>query len=742
MFFLSLTFPFFGVILTGFFGRFFGFKGVKFFSIFLNFFSLVFSGLVFYETVSFNLVVYKPLFEFFSVSNFLVFWALQQDSLITSMLFMISFISFLVQIYSCEYMSQDPHFIRFIFFLFLFTFFMNLLVSSSNLLQFFVGWEGVGVCSYLLVGFWFTRTQANTSSVKAFLVNRVGDFGFFLGLTLIGLSYKTFEFILLGQLIPKFQDPAPFIMFFGLDFQTILSFLFFFGVMSKSAQIFLHSWLPDAMEGPTPVSALIHAATMVAAGIFLLVKFNFQFFLSVKFQTFCIFIGSVSAFLFSLIGFFQNDIKKVVAYSTCSQLGYMVAAAGAFAVYASYFHLVNHAFFKALLFLTSGVIIHALNDNQDIRRMGSVVLILPFSYVCFCVGSISLAGLPPFSGFYSKDLIIELVSLTDNLIAPFCGFLLCFAAMFTAAYSFKLIFLIFFNQINIPRAVFFSASENVIYFIFPLFSLSFFSIFFGFFSKDFFMPESFSFALAGLTVPNFSFDHEFFGYLFKLKPLFFSYLGLWLAIYLCIIRGELILPLRKFKLFYRFFNFFSKKMYFDVIVNFYVSTSLFNASKKFQKIFESDVFEKFGPAGLITLTNYFSRVPIWIQSGIISLFLLYIVLSIYFFLFISFFLPIVGVSVIKPFAIVFTSLLFYNFGLEKKFFNENTIPSIPRIYFIRFFKKIGKYIVGRSKWVIIYLALISSLSYYSNSLLIWGYFYYRKYGEIPIKWFIDWVHKN
>ena len=340
------------------------------------------------------------------------------------MLLTVYLISTLVHVYSVEYMAGDPHLSRFMGYLSFFTFFMILLITAGNVLQLFVGWEGVGLCSYLLVSFWFTRTQAVLSSLKAFLVNRVGDIFFIIGLGLLYVSTKTFDYSSIFLLLKNQKESLMFLInptynkfiiielpFCGkVSILNIIAICLFIGAMSKSAQIFLHTWLPDAMEGPTPVSALIHAATMVAAGVFLVLRFSFLFDMVPYVLQIIALIGSLTCFIAATIGLFQNDIKKIIAYSTCSQLGYMFFIAGLSFYNVSFFHLCSHAFFKALLFLCAGSVIHSLKDNQDIRMMGSLISKIPTTCTCFMIGSIALSGLPFLSGFYSKEAILEFSS--------------------------------------------------------------------------------------------------------------------------------------------------------------------------------------------------------------------------------------------------------------------------------------------------------------------------------------------
>jgi proton-translocating NADH-quinone oxidoreductase chain L len=330
------------------------------------------------------------------------------DGLTCSMLIIVTGISMFVHIYSIGYMSHDPHLPRFMSYLSLFTFFMLLLVTSDNYVQMFIGWEGVGLCSFLLINFWYTRLLANKAALKAMIMNRIADVFFIFGIILIFLTFKTTDFLIVSNLVYLIKDST--YMIFGCTVYkvSLISFFLFIGGVGKSAQLGLHTWLPDAMEGPTPVSSLLHAATMVTAGVFLLIRSSFFFEFSNSILILVALIGGFTAFFSAIIGVFQFDVKKIIAYSTCSQLGYMFFSCGLSNYQIAIFHLVNHAFFKALLFLSAGAIIHAVFDEQDMRRLGGLVKLLPFTYFAVFVGSLAIMGFPFLTGFYSKDLILEL----------------------------------------------------------------------------------------------------------------------------------------------------------------------------------------------------------------------------------------------------------------------------------------------------------------------------------------------
>lgn len=375
-----------------------------------------------------------------------VAWSLRVDTLTAVMLVVVTTVSSLVHLYSIGYMHEDPHRPRFMAYLSLFTFAMLMLVTADNLVQLYFGWEGVGLASYLLIGFWYQRPSANAAAIKAFVVNRVGDFGFGLGIfAIFALVGSTdFETIfaaapgLTGKTIPMFG--------WNVDALTLTCLLLFMGAMGKSAQFLLHTWLPDAMEGPTPVSALIHAATMVTAGVFMVARLSPLFELAPTAQAFVMFIGATTAFFAATIGLVQNDIKRIVAYSTCSQLGYMFVAMGAGAYSVGIFHLFTHAFFKALLFLGAGSVIHAMHHEQDIRMMGGLWRKIPFTFFVMCIGTLALTGFPLFAGYFSKDAIIESAYAAHNPFALYAFILTVVAAGLTSFYSWRLVFKTFFGQ--------------------------------------------------------------------------------------------------------------------------------------------------------------------------------------------------------------------------------------------------------------------------------------------------------
>jgi len=430
---------------VGFFGRLLGFYGASLLSTSCIFFSFLLSLFAFYEVALNSCFSYIRVASWVSSEVLHVDWGFMFDSLTVVMCCVVTFISCLVHLYSTEYMSHDPHLPRFMSYLSLFTFFMLILVTADNFIQMFVGWEGVGLCSYLLINFWYIRIQANKAAIKAMLMNRIGDFSLIIGIILIFIYYKSVDYASVSVLTPLLKEKV--ITFLHLDILllTLVGILLFIGAVGKSAQLGLHTWLPDAMEGPTPVSALIHAATMVTAGVFLIARSSFIYEYSYNVLGYIVIIGAMTAFCASTIGLVQNDLKRVIAYSTCSQLGYMIFACGLSNYSVGIFHLSNHAFFKALLFLSAGSIIHAVNDEQDMRKMGGLKNLLPFTYAMVLIGSLALIGFPFLAGFYSKDLILEIAYGKFSYFGYFSYFLGAFGAFFYSILLYEIIMFNFFD---------------------------------------------------------------------------------------------------------------------------------------------------------------------------------------------------------------------------------------------------------------------------------------------------------
>ena len=436
---LIIFLPLVGSIISGFFGKFLGSRNSEILTSLFVSISAIFSFLIFYKVFNESYTNNLNILTWINSGTFNVNWSINIDALSSVMLVVVTLVSSIVHIYSIGYMSHDPHKQRFMSYLSLFTFSMLMLVTSDNFLQLFFGWEGVGLCSYFLIGFWFKKESANAAAIKAFVVNRVGDFGFALGIFLIFYLFGTFNYTEVFELIPQSLEKD--LSFLGINVNAInlICILLFIGAMGKSAQIFLHTWLPDAMEGPTPVSALIHAATMVTAGVFLVVRCSPIYEYSPFALNIITVVGMSTAFFAATVALVQDDIKKIIAYSTCSQLGYMFFAAGVGAYNVAMFHLFTHAFFKALLFLGSGSVIHSFKDEQNINLMGGVWKKIPYTWVLMIIGTLALTGFPFLSGFYSKDAIIEFAYLRGNTVGYFAAGIGIFTALLTSIYSWRLL---------------------------------------------------------------------------------------------------------------------------------------------------------------------------------------------------------------------------------------------------------------------------------------------------------------
>ncbi len=408
-----------------------------------------------------------PLLPWIVSGDLNVAWSLRVDTLTAVMLVVVNTVSSLVHLYSIGYMDEDPNRPRFFGYLSLFTFAMLMLVTADNLVQLFFGWEGVGLASYLLIGFWYQKPSANAAAIKAFVVNRVGDFGFALGIFAVFMMLNAVDFETIFHGAPGLSGKTINFLGWHADAMTLICLLLFMGAMGKSAQFLLHTWLPDAMEGPTPVSALIHAATRVTAGVFMVARLSPLFELAPNAQAVVMFFGATTAFFAATIGLVQNDIKRIVAYSTCSQLGYMFVAMGAGAYSVGMFHLFTHAFFKALLFLGSGSVIYAMHHEQDIRMMGGLWRKIPYTFTVMCIGTLALTGFPFFAGNFSKDAIIESAYASHNPMAVYAFALTVGAAGLTAFYSWRLILKTFFGEPH-DEEHYEAAHESPIWMLIPI----------------------------------------------------------------------------------------------------------------------------------------------------------------------------------------------------------------------------------------------------------------------------------
>nr|YP_009758587.1 NADH dehydrogenase subunit 5 [Haloclava producta]QIN90405.1 NADH dehydrogenase subunit 5 [Haloclava producta] len=603
MYILVLTVPLLGALVSGLFGRKIGEKGAGIFTSGCLIISLAWSLLIFYETTLNFSTTYIKLWRWLDSDLVTAYFGLQFDALTATMLLVVTSISTLVHIYSTAYMDGDPHLPRFMSYLSLFTFFMITLVTSDNFPQLFIGWEGVGLCSYLLINFWLTRIEANKAAIKAMLVNRVGDIGFVLAMLAIWDQYGCLDFASVFNIVAL--TPS--------DNTTLICLFLFIGAVGKSAQLGLHTWLPDAMEGPTPVSALIHAATMVTAGVFLLIRSSPLLEQAPMALMVITIVGSLTAFMAATVGLVQNDLKKVIAYSTCSQLGYMVMACGLSQYSISLFHLMNHAFFKALLFLSAGSVIHALADEQDMRKMGGLIRSIPFSYTMIVIGSLSLMGFPYLTGFYSKDLILELAY--DQYYLAFAHWLGVFSALLTAAYSFRLVYLTFISNTNAKKEVFSHAHEGSWNLTLPLILLALGSIFVGYLTKE--IIWSFQITLSPIIPTS-----------IKLMPVIFSLFGAGTAVVLYHYSSRIFnAPTSPVGL--AGYTFLYSAWQFNYIINHFLVQNVWRLGHLITfRVLDKGVLELIGPKGIsqfmIRLTQEISN----LQSGLVYNYALMILIAI------------------------------------------------------------------------------------------------------------------
>ena len=484
---LAIFLPLIGGILAGVFGNRMGDRASQLVTVLPMLLAAILSAYLLWEVGFQGNSQTIELFTWIDSGTLELSWALRFDTLTAVMVFVVNVVSSMVHVYSVGYMAHDPHKPRFMAYLSLFTFFMLALVSADNFVQMFFGWEGVGLMSYLLIGFWYHRPAANAAAIKAFVVNRVGDFGFMLGILGVFFVFGTLDFDTVFKAVPDIAGQSFTFLSMDVDILTTICLLLFIGAMGKSAQIGLHTWLPDAMEGPTPVSALIHAATMVTAGVFMVARLSPMFEFAPIALTVIVLIGGTTAFFAATIGLTQHDIKRVIAYSTCSQLGYMFFALGVGAYPAAIFHLMTHAFFKALLFLGAGSVIHGMDDEQDMRKMGGLFPKMKVTGSLMWIGSLALAGVPLFAGFWSKDIILESAFAAHTGMGLYAFWAGIAAALMTAFYSWRLLFLTFHGRTRADDHTFDHAHESPPVMIIPLIVLALGAIFAGWLAVDYFV---------------------------------------------------------------------------------------------------------------------------------------------------------------------------------------------------------------------------------------------------------------
>jgi len=631
MYLIIIILPLLGSISCGFFGRKIGVSGSHLIACTSVISTTIIATLAFFEVGLNSIPVSVKLFRWIDSESLNVLWSFNFDSLTVSMLIPVLIVSSLVHVYSIGYMSHDPHNQRFFSYLSLFTFMMIILVTADNYLLMFVGWEGVGVCSYLLVSFWFTRIAANQSSISAFLTNRVGDCFLTIGMFAILWTFGNLDYSTVFSIAPFVSD----------NIIIIVGICLLIGAMAKSSQIGLHVWLPMAMEGPTPVSALIHAATMVTAGVYLLMRSSPLIEYSNTVLLLCLWIGAITTVFSSLIGLFQQDIKKVIAYSTMSQLGMMVIAIGLSSYNVAIFHLVNHAFYKGLLFLGAGAVIHAVADNQDFRKYGGLKSFLPLTYSVMLIASLSLVAFPFMTGFYSKDLIIE------SAYGQFCFssivvyFVSTIGAMFTTLYSVKVLYLTFLANPNGPIVNYKHAHEGDIFMSMPLIILAIFSIFFGYITKDIFIGLGSNFFADNSIFIHPSheimIDTEFaVPVIFKILPLILTVLLSFISITISEFTPKALVSFKMSRFGYNIYSFFNQRFLVELFYNKYVTDFVLKLGGQTTKVIDKGSIELVGPfgleKGLVTLSRNIAN----LDTGVITSYALYILVGLTFYMLIPY----------------------------------------------------------------------------------------------------------
>jgi NADH-ubiquinone oxidoreductase chain 5 len=630
MYLTILILPLLGSFISGFLGRKIGVTGSHIITCSCLIISSLLATIAFYEVGLCSSPVKIYLFNWIDSEYMNISWEFLFDQLTVSMFIPVLYISSLIHIFSTDYMAEDPHNQRFFSYLSLFTFFMLILVSGANFFVMFVGWEGIGIVSYLLINFWFTRIQANKAAILALTMNRVGDMGLSIGFFALFTLFGSLDYATIFSIVPFMNETAI----------TIIGLLLLTGAMAKSAQIPLHSWLPGSMEGPTPVSALIHAATLVTAGLYLLLRSSPLLEYSSTALLVITLTGATTAFFAATCGLVQNDLKRIIAFSTISQLGYMVMAVGLSQYNVALMHVVNHAFFKALLFLGAGAVIHSFSDQQDVRRLGGLIKILPFTYTAMLVGSLSLLATPWLTGFYSKDLIIELAYGQYSFSGTYAFVLGSLTAGLTAFYSFRLICLVFLSVPNGPKQSYLNAHEANNKVIIPLFLLALFSIFFGFIFSDLFVGMASDFFSNAIFIKpnNISLIEAEFSLplIIKLLPALLSLFGASLAIFLYHKSPTFIIDLTDNIIGQKLYTFFNGKYFFDIIYNNYIINKGLKSGYTISKVLDRGIIEMVGPYGLsYILTNTGKNIS-KLDTGVITTYSIYITLSLLCLIFLNF----------------------------------------------------------------------------------------------------------
>lgn len=621
MYLAILALPMFGSAIAGLRGRTIGVTGAHIITTGCLMTSAALSIVAFYEVGLSGSPVSIVIGSWIDSEFMLVQWGFLFDSLTVSMLLPVLIVSSLVHLYSISYMAGDPHNQRFFSYLSMFTFFMLVLVAGDNYFIMFVGWEGIGISSYLLINFWYTRMQANKAGMKALTVNRVGDMFLSVGFFAIFWVFGNVDYASVFSVAPYINETAI----------TIIGLLLLVGAMAKSANIPLHTWLPDAMEGPTPVSALIHAATLVTAGVYLMLRSSPIIEYGPTVLVVITWVGALTAFFAATTGLLQNDLKRVIAYSTCSQMGYLFMAVGLSQYNVALFHLVNHAFFKALLFLAAGAVIHGMADQQDLRRLGGLVNFLPFTYTAILIGSLSLMALPFMTGFYSKDLILEVALGQYEVSGTIAYWLGTISAVFTAFYSFRLVSLTFFTTPNAPKGDYLHAHEAPMIIVIPLVILSIMSIVFGYIAKDMFVGVGTDFLSTALFQhpDHITLIEAEFGLplLMKLLPAIGSLFGAGLALYLYHVVPSITISLTNGPIGYGVYSFLNAKWYWDALYNGLIIESGLRIGLVISKVIDRGIIELTGPYGLSTVLTGAGRSVATYDTGVITSYALYIMLG-------------------------------------------------------------------------------------------------------------------
>jgi NADH-quinone oxidoreductase subunit L len=609
--------PLLAAVIAGFFGRVIGDRAAQLVTCGALLLSAVLGIILFRDILASESPQVIPLASWIVAGGVDVNWALRLDTLSGVMIVVVTVVSSMVHVYSIGYMHGDPSIPRFMSYLSLFTFFMLALVTSDNFVQLFFGWEGVGLMSYLLVGFWYDRPSANAAAIKAFLVNRVGDFGFALGIFAVFVIFGSLDFGVVFGKAPSVVGAKMEFLSWQVDSLTLACILLFIGAMGKSAQIPLHTWLPDAMEGPTPVSALIHAATMVTAGVFMVARLSPLFEYAPTALAVVGIIGGTTAMFAASIGMVQPDIKKVVAYSTCSQLGYMFAAAGVSAYGAAIFHLFTHAFFKGLLFLCCGSVIHAMGGEQDMRRMGGLWRKTPITYVTMWIGALSLSALPFFSGYYSKDTILEAAWASGSAVGRYAWVLGTIAALMTAFYISRVMFMTFHGEPRAGEEAMHHAHESPWVMLIPLIVLAVGATFFGYLGYDFFVgDERASFWKSSILVlPQYDSLAAAEGVpaLVRFMPLIFALIGIAIAYVFYIVDPGL--PVRLAAQFRALYLFLLNKWYFDELYDWLFVRPAMMIGDGLWKSGDGAVIDGLGPDGVAAVTRNLAQQASRLQTG-------------------------------------------------------------------------------------------------------------------------------